>query len=398
MDDRMALAAVLDMVPNWYGADVGPVRYDLRLGGEVLEFWGHRRPTPALRRFIEVVRHDIEGVVSRLDPFADVVAVDLLQEYFALEWLSIVAPDIAWQAVLDYSRTCMLRTYENAEVSFNLVIREGAGEHRITDATAQKILDPLAASLRTYFEVDTDLRITGYDEISWDDVEDERDYAFAPEFLRPFVCVLQGGEHSVHQTSRGDLVIMNHEGLIAAKRKGRWKIYDVATLKNSITDALGQYRIGANLFETCFDLSFRRHGALLIYDPMQDVIENVVNVESCFHRGEQTDIARKMLEPSVGNLSMRALEREERKKLLLLELASIDGAVIFDDDSILAVGAMVRTHQAVPGEAGARTTAARSAFLFGGRPVKISSDGEIAIYFSSSDGEGERADASLEFL
>lgn len=275
MNAEQAIAATIDMVPNWFIADTGPVHYDLESGGTITHFWGHRDPTPRLTSFLRTVRRDIDTVVARLDHFASTVALDLLQEQFAIEWLNIAAPGVEWRRVLDYSRQSLQRTYENEEIMFNLVVRDEVGVELISEASAQKILDPLAAFPRTYFQVDRQFRLHSYHDIRWDVITEGGEYEFSPEFLRPFSCILQRGEYSVHQTARGDLVIMDHEGLLAAKRKGRWKIYDVATLKNSITDALGNYRVGANIFEVCFDLSFRRHGALLVYDPDHRVIANV---------------------------------------------------------------------------------------------------------------------------
>jgi hypothetical protein len=398
MQATEAIEAVIEMVPNWYQAEHGPKQYGLNSDGMSVEFWGHRDPTPWLASFLRVVRRDIDTVVSRLDPFASSVAVDLLQEYFALEWLEISAPGVEWRRVLDYSRQSLQRTYENAEIVFNLVVRQGLGSNLISESSLQKILDPLASSPHTYFQVDRQFRFHSYHEIAWNEITDSDEYGFTPEFLRPFSCLLQEEEYSVHQTSRGDLIILNQAGLLAAKRKGRWKVYDVATLKNSITDAIESYRVGANLFEVCFDLSFRRHGALLVYDPRHAVLDQITNSESRINTQDQGDAARKMLKSSVMDISMAATDRASRKKRRFLEIASIDGAVIFDDRNVLAFGAMIRPHADTPGATGARTTAAVSAFLHGGRPVKVSSDGEITIYFTSRDQSGSAAQAKLEFL
>lgn len=398
MQATEAIASLIEMVPNWYLADYGPKHYDLESDGTSVEFWGHRDPTPSLTSFLRVIRRDIDTVISRLDPFVSSVAADLLQEHFALEWLEISAPGVEWRRVLDYSRQSLQRTYENAEVVFNLVVRQEMGSRLLSEPSLQKILDPLASSPQTYFQVDRQFRFHSYDEIAWNEITDGDEYEFAPEFLRPFSCVLGDGEYSVHQTSRGDLVILNRAGLLAAKRKGKWKVYDVATLKNSITEAIGSYRIGANLFEVCFDLSFRRHGALLVYDPAHAVLGQVTNAESRIDTQDLGDPVRRMLADSVRDISMGATDRASRKKRRFLEIASADGAVIFDDRNVLAFGAMIRPHADTPGAAGARTTAALSAFLHGGHPVKVSSDGEIAIHFTSRDGNANEAHAKLEFL
>ena len=78
-------------------------------------------------------------------------------------------------------------------------------------------------------------------------------------------------------------------------------------------------------------------------------------------------------------------------------MASIDGAVVFDDDHILALGALIRSHPDVGSQLGARATAARSSFLWGARPIKVSSDGDVTVYFKSAGGDQE-CNAAMNFL
>ena len=78
-------------------------------------------------------------------------------------------------------------------------------------------------------------------------------------------------------------------------------------------------------------------------------------------------------------------------------MSGVDGAVVFDDDGLLAVGALIRSHPNVGNQLGARVTAARSAYLWGGRPIKVSSDGDVAVYFKSRNGDDE-CDAVMNFL
>jgi len=78
-------------------------------------------------------------------------------------------------------------------------------------------------------------------------------------------------------------------------------------------------------------------------------------------------------------------------------MASIDGAIVFDNDHILAIGALVRSHPDVGSQLGARATAARSSFLWGARHIKVSSDGDVTVYFKSASGDQE-CDAVMSFL
>jgi hypothetical protein len=86
-----------------------------------------------------------------------------------------------------------------------------------------------------------------------------------------------------------------------------------------------------------------------------------------------------------------------RSKRRLIEMACVDGALVFDDDHLLAVGALIRSHPSVGNQLGARTTAARSAYLWGGHPIKVSSDGDVTVYFSSKHGDNQ-CEAKIHFL
>jgi hypothetical protein len=81
---------------------------------------------------------------------------------------------------------------------------------------------------------------------------------------------------------------------------------------------------------------------------------------------------------------------------LLSELASIDGAVVFDRNNVLAIGAVIKPHPGVGSHVGTRTTAAHSALRWGGIPAKVSSDGDVTIYFESQ-GEDGSSQAEIQF-
>lgn len=105
-----------------------------------------------------------------------------------------------------------------------------------------------------------------------------------------------------------------------------------------------------------------------------------------------------MLRPALGNIALGTKNALTRKKRLLLEVASMDGAVLFDNHNLLAFGAMLNSHSQVGSHAGARTTAALSAFHAGGHPIKVSSDGDITVYFTSKGPGDETCSAQLSFL
>jgi hypothetical protein len=199
--------------------------------------------------------------------------------------------------------------------------------------------------------------------------------------------------------------VMNKAGLLAARRKRRWKLYEVETFKDSFSHCLQSECVGVNLFEVVFDLSFRRQGALLIYDPEHLIRERILNPESIVFAGwrKEGDVpcgdcsGQALIGPSIEQTAIGRGLGSLTKKRRLIEMAAVDGAVVFDDDRLLAVGALIRSHPNVGNQLGARATAARSAYLWGARPIKVSSDGDVTLYFKSRGRDAE-CDAVMRFL
>ncbi|XXX72070.1 hypothetical protein WMF30_30930 [Sorangium sp. So ce134] len=378
-------AALISAVPQWYSATNGPHRQDISIGSTKVTFYSHRPPTPELKKLKTYVETVGEDWASKLELPLLPASQELLQDRVALEWLRIQDADIAWPRLLKYLEEARRRTYENVPVATNLVISSGEGSIPLDRGSNHKTLDPLANSPHVFLRIDQELRLLSFAEIPWAQVKETLEYKFHPEFLQPVASVLARGEYSAHLTQRGDIIFMSSAGMLAAKRKGRWNLYDAPTLKNSLTDIVADYRIGCNLFDLLFDLSYRRHGALLIYDPDELTLPHVSNPQSVLSEGKggQPDPVRKALVDSIGGIEMNAPKQERRKKRILTQLASVDGAVIFDGQRLFAFGAMIRHHPEVESYPGARTTAAESAYLYGSYPFMVSSDGDITAIFHS---------------
>ncbi|QDT32394.1 diadenylate cyclase [Thalassoglobus polymorphus] len=387
---------IVEMVPQWYEADAGAVRHELKIGDDFFTFYSHIELTPALNQFWNTVK-------IRINDFADFVENqppsigDCIQESLVKVWLEIENNSIDWDKVLAYAHFLKNRTCENLPVSVNLVILpDQNGDGDINDPALNKLLDQLAVSRTTYISCDGQLRPISFENIKCSEVFEPQDYTFHPEFLHPFNCLLKRlqsdqnkSAYTLHVTKTRDLIIMNIDGLLASNRKGEWKIYDVRTFKNSISGAMGDYRVGCNLFGVLFDLSFRRHGGLLIFDKRGSVSNHIVSGNDL---GDNH-----ILNPWKGKFNLACSNTEiHRSRVILAELASIDGAIVFDEGRITHVGALIEPHPNVPSQVGARTTAALSALKWGGVPAKISSDGDVSIHFISH-GDGTQSEATMRF-
>jgi hypothetical protein len=399
MYEELVMNAVVSCVPHWYRSEYAKNVYELELNKTSARFCSHNPLTTNLQIMYTFARNNLGVWYSQMPAIPTPRSLEQIREDVALRWLEIADSSVNWNKFVAYIEDVRFRTYENDRVMMNLVIGDGAGKLSLSDPAMQKILDPLSSSSQVYFRVDRELRFLDYEEIMWKEVRESPGYRFVPEFLQPFASILREGEFSVHLHDHGDIFIMNARGLLAANRKGRWCIYDAQTFKNSVCDIMGNITVGSNIFELMFDLSYRRHGALLVYDPEHKVLKNIVNAQSTIGgESPSPDAARGMLGPVIRGIQLGRSAPLIRKKYLFLEIAGVDGAVIFDDEELLAVGAMIKPHPKLGSYLGARTIATQSAYRYGGIPVKVSADGDIHILFESSDTGCNSGDAELSFM
>ncbi len=392
---------MIALVPHWYTAPCGPNRYSLVIDQTPIEFCDHFELTPAIAQLLEAMLR-LSGNLP-LDKFSELPGLtDVLLEHVVIEWLKIHSSLVNWPRLLKFLGGLVRRTNENNPVLLNLLIRPGEGHGDVTQPSLQKFLDQIASSPCVYLAVDPELRLLDYAEVSHERKPSCQPSGFVPSFLQPVHQVMAADDIVAHATPFGDIVIMNQAGVLAMRRQGRWKLVDVHAFRRTVAHCLGHDVIAANLLEDVLELSFARRGGLFIYDPLHCMKGHILNPESIIAEGwlsgAKTDATsgQSVFARLLKSIPIGALASSNSSKRRLLELAAVDGAVVFDDRALLAVGALVESHPLVGNQLGARTTAARSAYMWGGLPTAVSSDGEITMYFQSEQ-ETERCDAVLRF-
>jgi len=151
MKAAFALKAVINLVPQWFTASSGaPFGYTLSLNGETLQFFSHRKLTPDLNKLIESVQAELPQLMTVAKSLSEVTAVSFIQEFFAKVWLKNQAPTIDWDRLINYLNKLGERTFENEQVSCNLVVSSGEGGTPLDDPRIQRLFDPLASSLHTF--------------------------------------------------------------------------------------------------------------------------------------------------------------------------------------------------------------------------------------------------------
>ncbi len=405
MIDEILMKAVIDTIPQWYTAKHGPHQYKLLVKHKLsvkyshLCFYSHTPLSPKLQKFYEYANKSLPKWKRTMSISPLAVHVDFVQAILALKWLDLFDPKIDWRELFLFIRNTGNRSYENHPVALNLIISPGKGKVKITNPDFNKFLDPLANSQQVFLRIDKQLNFLDYEEISWTKIKETEDNKFSPDFLQPIASVLKKGEISVHLTSCGDIIFMNSDGIIASRRKQFWHFYDVFNFSESMIKLFKNNRAG-KLLETMLDLSYKRRGALIVFDPNCTVIKQLVSTSSsaCAKYGTP-DLFRSMLSKSFFTPDNATTKKPTviRKKRLFLEIASIDGAVVCNNEGIMAFGAMIKPHPNVRSHPGARTTAAESAYRWGGIALSVSADGDISIYFESPN-KVNKCDAVITFM
>ena len=390
---------VFDTVPQLYEAENGTFPMVFSIGGEHARLFSRRPCTPEIRAYLEACATVWEDLQPLTDgSITQSIEREWIQQKFAVAWLNARTRVTTWPFVIDYARRLARRTTENHLLSKTLVIeleKSPSSAARMTDENYLKVFDWLGTSALTYFRVDQQLAIKSLEAISLTQVKELESYRFYPDFLHPVIDSIQGTDSVVvHISSKGDLLIADRNGVIASKRKERWTIYDADHMIASLAEILDQ-KLGAELKRsdpTCvacslhqilFDMSFKRQGGLLLIDRPENISKYLVK-----------GIVRKAgsaLNSIFTHSSFNGLEHSIAEGRKLVELSSVDGALILDPHgNLVQVGSVVVTHPSARASFGTRDTAAYSAAKHGATAFKVSSDGEVSIFFTTQLETGDQ--------
>jgi DNA integrity scanning protein DisA with diadenylate cyclase activity len=396
---------IFDTIPQIYEATKGPHPIDLRINGEEARVYALAPLTPALRTYLDrasVIWEDLrpmtEGEISQI------IEREWIQQKFVVDWLQTRTRIQSWGRILDYVRRLSRRLTENQALAKTIVVEPGRSEPgclKISDPDYFKVFDWLGTSQYTHFRVKEDLGIQVFDALPSADPQGQQGFRFYPDWLHPVISSLKGPDDVVvHLADNDSIFVADRNGLLASKRAlESWTIYDIEHIMDSVGQAMkGKMQesacqarpipVSRSLFQVLFDVSMKRHGALLILDEPENLARYVIKG---IERG--TSSALNSLFPHSPNAELLYTIPEARR---LVELSSVDGALILDlHGNLLQVGSMILSHPDAPNRFGTRETAAFSAAKNGAIAFKISADGSMSLFFTVrelTNGEVHRFD------
>lgn len=338
--------------------------------------------------FFELKNGHIQSVLARAQRVPSAVRSDYIQYHIILEWLKAINDNIDWDEVLGYLSAIDQKTYENGKTQYNFIVTTRSGGSTLDPTKSFKLTDQLGSSLFTYFRVSSEFKLISMEEVSWDRVKDRSDAPFYPSFMHPLMSTLDIGEVLVSRTQRGDIVICDKSGIIATKRRGSWKIfYKNAVLKRvlsivSVYSSTITTQFVNEIVSSLLDLSFKRHGALIVFDnnfKIDSKIKNRVSVLS----SDTCKGIRRIIGDSINKKDKNSHSAFDSPRIFS-EIASIDGAVILDEKGIYAYNSFIQS-ECITNDMGARSTAASAAYELGALPFKVSSDGDTEIIYRNPE-------------
>lgn len=298
---------------------------------------------------------------------------------------------------IEVLRVAALSSYENRSISSGVLILDGDDDpvrprnpspeqaYRYTQAlTGIKSFYRLCDGMETLFLVNR----RG---VVLDIIEVER-YASAAELSVPCPALYKAhARATAGNRSICAVLSPSHEIKVFADgvqafsfRNARWHLLDLAAKYEMWAQTVGNPALADLLFQTAFDLSDQREGALFVVlrDPYASLPQLVaLNDRLDAVRSSGTDV------PTRGQLMymLRGRSATDLDPAVLSGLARTDGATVMDPSGrLLAVGAiLLHTESPEPHSnlavEGARTTAAMAAGRFGA-VLKVSEDGLITFY------------------
>lgn len=349
-----------------------------------------------LHAFLNTSSDVIKRTATNIHDLPENLIKEIIQEKCIIEWLRLFSSQISWEKITSTLRFLDSKTYENSRSLYNFIITDDDSNTSIDIENDFKIIDQLGSSLYTFIIVNNKFNLVGISGTTHSS-KTQKINSLSPLFISN----LNGySDFSITRTPNSEIIISYKSAIIAMKRRGLWKVYTPSTIEKSIKSILKE-KNNKRFFSqndcgilpgVLSDISFKRHGALLLYDPHDMIIKNndiIINKDSIILNNEKNSVRRKIAD-SIENISILDKNTEESKRRLVCELSSIDGALVFNNNGITAFGAYLRPHIDVPIELGTRSTAACSACKYGMTAFKASTDGDVVIYYSKSKGITEQ--------
>ncbi len=308
--------------------------------------------------------------------------------------------------------------HEDIVPSLNVVFtaESAAASHKATLIDSLNYLCRINFSATVYLLLSSDFNIIATKEI---DASASIEHAFnIPKPFAPYASLFSNTTSApiltFHYQSNGDLFLLGHEHysgrnqctLLASRRNQKWHCYDMDLLETLFYARFNNNHIGKHLLKIAFELSYEHHGGLIIYDRSNRIDHrHILNPQSSGVKNSSDPFIRN-LHAVIRSTPKKALSIAPNMRQILKDIMTLDGCVIFNDEGLMAVGALLSIQTTHPESTieqalqsafssilGGRHAASLYANVLGAMALKISQNGTITFdtrYYNDT--------VTLEFL
>ena len=343
------------------------------------------------RLIVQRITEVLEPQISSLGETSIQAIKDAFDEYVVASYIQghhkLAAPVAS---VLSALHKLSEQSYENKALTFGCILdpnitSQSSGTIFPSEFFRSKKYKALSDGFRTAYIVSTDGRILDFVDLEKYERKSLTEKHHFPDWAEAIARSSRDGRCGIALSRQGDILVFDEGTLRFTYRYGRWQYWNHNHLVNLLRDRARAQHVAAALvgrvvgaiYRASLDVSFRRSGGLFVILRNNKNLRKIVREGDAIGDGDRGDTDGEFDE-ILKEHTIQSLPRP-----VAVELASLDGAVVLNNSGrILAYGAVLQPKKAgkLRGTEGSRTKAAIGASNYG-LAVKISSDGDISVYY-----------------
>jgi hypothetical protein len=344
------------------------------------------RISELVERLITLAEQDSASTRAIRGSFDEAILAEHIKEHHGV--------DVQVSAILAALHTLSEQTYENKALVFGCILDPDESNHGIAPSFPEPFLTAkkykaLSDGFRTAYHISADGAVIDF--VDLDKLNSRKSNArnYFPEWAGPIARASRSGRCGIALTRQGDLLVFDEGALRFTYRFGRWRYWNHSHVVNLLRDRARAQRVPpsilgnvvGSIYRTALDISFRRTGGLFV------ILHNQNDVRKIVRQGDAIGDSHREIPDQDFDQVVQKHKMQSMPRAVAAEIASLDGAVVLaNSGKVLAYGAVLQPKRTgkIRGSEGSRTKAAIGASYYG-LAVKISSDGDITVYFDGAE-------------
>jgi len=318
--------------------------------------------------------------------FDEHVLAEHVEEYHRLK--------MSLSTLLAALHTLSEQSYENKALTFGCILEpetkgSGLGAEFPSDFLNVKRYKALSDGFRTAYLISANGTVLDFVDLDRFGKKELTEKHYYPDWAEPVAKASRDNRCGIALSRQGDILIFEEGTLRFTYRYGKWQYWNHSHLVHLLRDRARAQRVPTRvlgrvvgaIYRAALDVSFRRSGGLFVILHNKNSVHDVVRYGDAIDDSDRSPLDKEFDEV-IRNKSIQSLPR-----VIAVELASLDGAIVLENKGqMLAYGAVLQPKKSghVRGSEGSRTKAAIGASNYG-LAIKVSSDGDITVYFEGQE-------------